>query len=133
MGKAHHILSKGIHKKICDYKVQLFWTLKCFFLILTEHSKNKVIRCFGVQQRHTLHQLNTTRTESRNSWWRIAWCFWHFFNTCVQLMLNWSTSDSISFSRQPKLCNNFILRMLYCCLISCVYGYFTTNAADFRD
>ena len=50
-GKAHHFLPEGIHKK-CDYKVQLFWTLKFFVLILTQYSENKIIRSFGVQQTH---------------------------------------------------------------------------------
>ena len=52
-GKSHHFCLKGFIK-IFDYtcKVQLFWTIKLFVLILTQLFKNKIIRCFGVQQTH---------------------------------------------------------------------------------
>ena len=52
-GKTHHFCLKEFIE-ICHYtcKVQLFWTLKLFVLILTQLSENKIIRCFGVQQTH---------------------------------------------------------------------------------
>ena len=45
-GKAHHFCLKRFIK-ICDYtcKVQLFWTLKLFVLILTQLFENKIIWC----------------------------------------------------------------------------------------
>ena len=77
--KAHHFLPIGIHQKISDlYKVQLFLILKFFVLVLIEHSKNKMIGCFGVQQTHTLHEFHTRRTELRNSWWLMPGAFGSF-------------------------------------------------------
>ena len=81
-GKAHDILPQGIHRNICDYKVYLFWTHKFFILILIEHSDNKIIMCFVVQQTRTLQEFSTTRTESRNSWWLMLDAFGIFECLC---------------------------------------------------
>ena len=82
-GKSHHFCLKGFIK-ICDEtcKVQLFWTIKLFVLILTQLFEIKLSGVL-VFNKHTLHEFHTTRTESRNSWWLIAWCFWHICSACV--------------------------------------------------
>ena len=82
-GKSHHFCLNGFIK-ICDEtcKVQLFWTIKLFVLILTQLFEIKLSGVL-VFNKHTLHEFHTTRTESRNSWWLIAWCFWHICSVCV--------------------------------------------------
>ena len=82
-GKSNHFCLKGFIK-ICDYtcEVQLFWTIKLFVLILTQIFEIKLSGVL-VFNKHTLREFHTTRTESRNSWWLIAWCFWQICSACV--------------------------------------------------
>ena len=127
-GKAHHFCLKGFIK-ICDYtfKVQLFWILKLFVLILTQLFGNKIIRCFGVQQTHpTQIPHNKDRIKKQ----LVAYCLVLLAHLQCLCSLNVELEHSmlhLIFQKAVKLCNNFIFRILYCCLISCAYGYFITK------
>ena len=79
-GKANHFCLKGFIK-ICDNtcKVQLFWTLKLFVLILTQLFENKIIRCFSVQQTHpTRIPHNKDRIKKQ----LVAYCLVLLFTEC---------------------------------------------------
>ena len=98
-------------------------------------SENKVepeVLHSSVQQIHSLQEFHTTRMESKNTQWLMITASSILQHSCL-LSIELEHTRHNLFFKQLELPNNSSSGMLYHYLSLCVYGYFQTNIADFRD